>query len=114
MLRNSSNSERLSELRQNGNCEKYLLEYEKINDQLVLVSREEVFSELVKLMKLCKKMQIPLPHKYMQYYLRTKSKLSVELKCLEKKVAISQINNENYTHLEERINEISKKLGFIM
>lgn len=91
--------------------DKHLEEYEKISSVLCFVEREELFPHLVKLAKVCKKLQLPLPSEYNQYYFQTKSQLSAELKNLENKISISQMNNENYKHLEEKHMGISKKLG---
>jgi hypothetical protein len=91
--------------------DKYLQEYHIIKDKLALVDREEVFPLLVRLTRICKKLQITLPSEYIQYYIHTKEQLITELKKLEKMVTLSQINNENYSKLDEKITNISRKLG---
>lgn len=93
------------------NCDKYLSEYDIIKNKLPLVGKEELFSLLVELMKMCKKLQLSMPSEYVQYYTQTRKKLIDELRSLEKRVVISQINNVNYADLEVRIINITRKLG---
>ena len=86
-------------------------EYLRMKNSLGLVGKEERFTFVVQFIKICKKLQITPPDEYLAYYSRTKSLLSTEMKSLQKKINISQINNENYKHLEERMNLITSKLG---
>lgn len=91
--------------------EKYLEEYDGITNKLTLAEGEEIFPLLVKLMRICRKLHVPFPVEYAQYYSQKKSQLSTELRYIDKRIMLSQINNENYSHLERRKEYISNTLG---
>jgi hypothetical protein len=114
MRDNTRKSRTLIEAKFQQNSDKYLDEYNTIKDKLTFVEKEEVFPLLVKLMRICRKLQITMPSEYIQYYLQTKDQLTIELKILEKRILISQINNENYSKLEEKITTISRQLGILV
>jgi hypothetical protein len=99
------------DLRIDSKNEKYIEEYEKIFASVNIAEKGELFPQLVKLMKLCKKLEISFPIKYQQYYLQTKENLCTEYRRLERRIIVSQINNENYKHYEEKMLRISRILG---
>jgi hypothetical protein len=62
-------------------------------------------------MRLSTKLHIPLPIEYTKYYSQKKTQLKTELMNIDRKIMMSQINNENYSHLEKRKELITTTLG---
>lgn len=112
MRKKVENLNKLQDYKLDRKKDKYLEdEYLRIKSSIHLVEKEERFTVVVKFMRICKKLQITPPTEYLQYYSNTRSQLVTELKAIQKKINMHQINNENYKHLEEKLNSISSKLG---